>query len=508
MKKFWNRLVEIERAHREKYRAIIGADAGVTAVNQKIGAIKERIRDLDAQRKEARKVHRSRKGSHTEFFDLELNLAKEEMRAFIAQAKEARAAAKERIKGFTTHLESERREAVKKAYQESGLFWSNYAGVMDSYNVARKLAMRKGTELRFHRFDGSGRFRNQIKGGMSTDRLLAGSHSQASIKIVSNSEFAALAGKNPPAGMLQSAGSRQDQRLYGLLTITVYTGRDQEGKRFRRNLEFPIILHRPLPEKAALKEVIVVRKRAGSEFEYFAAFIYTTDTSEIADNLPEKSCRVKLGWKAVHGGLQVASVYDGQEVLPIILPQVILDTLLYISELQSRIDKATNDLHTLLVTALAEPPESLVEALESLKRAKRPHPERNRKIIFTWKNEAPEFNSAVLDEADRQRKAVRLLKFEHDNLYAKVLRRREDFYRKVALRLASAYNRIELDSMDLSRLARLEKYDGSPTELAVKARWQRSVAAVSILREWVLMQAAKTGVVITNTTNAVHPTTI
>ena len=243
MKKFWNRLVEIERAHREKYRAIIGADAGVTAVNQKIGAIKERIRDLDAQRKEARKVHRSRKGSHTEFFDLELNLAKEEMRAFIAQAKEARAAAKERIKGFTTHLESERREAVKKAYQESGLFWSNYTGVMDSYNVARKLAMRKGTELRFHRFDGSGRFRNQIKGGMSTDRLLAGSHSQASIKIVSNSEFAALAGKNPPAGMLQSAGSRQDQRLYGLLTITVYTGRDQEGKRFRRNLAFPIILH-------------------------------------------------------------------------------------------------------------------------------------------------------------------------------------------------------------------------------------------------------------------------
>lgn len=124
--------------------------------------------------------------------------------------------------------------------------------------------------------------------------------------------------------------------------------------------------------------------------------------------------------------------------------------------------------------------------------------------IFTWKNEAPEFNSAVLDEADRQRKAVRLLKFEHDNLYAKVLRRREDFYRKVALGLAGAHNRIDLDSMDLSRLARLEKYDGSPTELTVKAWWQRSAAAVSILRKWVVMQAAKTGAVISKVTNAVN----
>lgn len=243
MNKFWNRLVEIERAHRERYRAIIGSDAEVSAINQKIGAIRERIRDLDTQREEARKIHRSKKGSHTEPFDLELNLAKEEMKALIARAKETRAAAKERIKGFTTHLESERKGAVKKAYQESGLFWSNYAGVMDSYNVARKLAIRKRAELRFHRFDGSGRFRNQIKGGMSTDKLFAGTHSQASVKILSNSEFAVLAGKNPPAGMLQSAGSHQDQRQYGLLTVTVYTGRDQEGKRFRRNLAFPIILH-------------------------------------------------------------------------------------------------------------------------------------------------------------------------------------------------------------------------------------------------------------------------
>lgn len=508
MNKLWNRFVEIEQAHREKYRAIMGSDAEVAAVNQKIEAIKERIRDLDVQRKEARKTHRARKGSHTEPFDLGINLAKQELKALIAQARDIRAAAKERIRELTIHLEPERKAAVKKAYQESGLFCSNYTGVLASYYLARKLAIRKGTELKFHRFDGSGRFRNQIRGGISSDKLLAGLHSQASIRVVSNSEFAALAGKNPPACMIQSAGSRQGRRQYGLLTITVYTGRDQEGKRFRRNLEFPIILHRPLPEEAILKEVVVVRKRVGSEFDHSAVFIYTTDTNEIAGNLPEKSCRVKLGWKSVNGGLHVASVYDGQEVIPIILPQVILDTLHYASELQSKIDKATNDLHALLLAALAEPPENLAEALASLNHAKRPHPERNQKIIFTWKNEAPEFNSTVLDEADRQRKAVRLLKFEHDNLYAKVLRRREDFYRKAALSLAGSYNRIELDSMDLSRLARLERYDGLPTELAVKARWQRSAAAVSIFREWIVMQAAKTGTIISKTANAGDVTAI
>lgn len=503
MNKLWNRLVEIEWTHRERYRAIMGSDAEVAAINRKIVAVKERIIDLDVQRKEARKIHRAKTGSHTEPFDLGINRAKEEMKALVAQSKEVRTAARERIKELTTYLEPERREAVKKARQESGLFWSNYNGVIASYIVARKLAIRKGTEIKFHRFDGSGQFHNHIRRG-STARLLAGKLSQAKITLVSNSEFASLAGKNPPASLLQSAGSRRDQRQYGLLAITVYTERDQEGNRVRRNLEFPIILHRPLPEDAILKEVVVVRKRVGAEFEHSAAFVYTTDMDEMADNLSGKSCRVKLGWKAVSGGLQVASVYDGQEVDSIVLPQVILDTLIYVNALQARIDKATNELHGLLVSALSEPPEILAEALTSLKQAKRPHPERNARVIFRWKDEAQEFNSTALDEADRQRKAIRRLKFERDNLQAKVLRRREDFYRKAALSLASVYGKIVLDPIDLSRIARLERHDGSPTELAAKARWQRSAAAVSTLRDWILKQAAKTGAIVDKATAAVQ----
>ena len=112
----------------------------------------------------------------------------------------------------------------------------------------------------------------------------------------------------------------------------------------------------------------------------------------------------------------------------------------------------------------------------------------------------------MFNEADRRRKVCRHRVKEHHNLRDKVLRRREDFYRCRAKETAEVFGVIALDKINLQQLAALEKADGEPTELHKRARYSRTVAAVSVLREWIIKQAAKTGSVV-NVVNIASSTT-
>lgn len=494
--KFWNRLVEIERDHRTAYRAIVDADEAVSVAHQQIEDIKQAIADQDALRKAARKEHRAKKGEHTKPFDDRIAELKKQIRDLSPQAKELRNKAREKAKEALSELEPVRKEAVKKAYQESGLWWSNYNRVIDSYNVARVRAMKTGADLRFHRFDGSGVFRCQVQGGMTTEELLAGRHNIAQLRLIDHDEFAHLRGGQ--AGKCrQSFGSRNYERGYGVLSITVYTDKDAEGKHRRRMLDFPIILHRPLPPEATLKELKVVRKRIGTDFRWDATFTFTEEVEPVGHALPESRCGVNLGWKAVKGGLRVATIFDGlNPPRHIVLPRVIMVKLLYVQDLQGRIDTAANENFAWLLARLdeagEEPPESLAKAFAALKRIKKPHPREFAKTVLMWKD-FPDYLPGLYAEAEKRRQDCRRLEQECSNLRDKVGRRREDFYRCRAKEIAETYAQIALDKMDLQQLAALENEQGEATELTQKARFQRTVAAVSVLREWIVKQSVKTG---------------
>jgi hypothetical protein len=64
-------------------------------------------------------------------------------------SREARRARVELNKRSIESLETARREAVKQAQADSGLYWCNYDDVIASYETARKRALREGRELRF-----------------------------------------------------------------------------------------------------------------------------------------------------------------------------------------------------------------------------------------------------------------------------------------------------------------------------------------------------------------------
>lgn len=490
--KLWNRLVEIEQDNRNKYRVIMGSDKEVAIVQTSIETIKARIAEMDIQRKNLRILHRKKSGTHTEPLDEAIKSAKIELKELAVRAKEIRTAAKGRIKELVSHLEPERNDAVKLAYNTSGLWWSNYNAVVNSYNTARKRAMKEGAELRFHRFDGSGRFTCQIMDGMSTGDLLSGRHSIAQIRKVSCSEFTEIIKSNPPAIQLQSVGSRRNEREYGVLSITVYTGEYDHGKKTRRILDFPLIIHRPLPE-ATLKTLVVNRRKIGLDFRWLVTLTFSSEINESIEHASKSACGINLGWKQVEGGLRVATISDGTETRHVILPQVIIDKLSYTELLQSRIDIATNENYAWLLGRIENPPDILMEDMASFRRAKRPHPAKFAKFVIKWRTECPDFEPQALAAAEVKRKMTKRLSQEHHHLRDKVLRRRLELYRNEAKKIADKYGLIKLDKMDLSRLAVLEKEDSISNKLSDIARYHRKVAALSEFREWIVKQSLKVG---------------
>lgn len=499
--RLWNRLVEIEQKSRATYRAIVGSDEAVAEIDTRIAEIKARLSDMDSQRKDIRKEKRSKQSVHTEPLDEAIKVAKAQLKELSSQAKEVRSAAKERIKAASTAIkdnDDRRKELVKEARNASGLWWGNYNAVCNSYDAARSKAMKEGADLKFHRFDGSGRFSCQIQGGITTEELLTGKHNIAQVRLVDQSTWAEAAGKRPPATMLQDVGSRRDSREYGILSVTIYTFKDEEGMH-RRTLDFPIILHRPLPEGVTLKQLVVTRRKVGTDYRWAVIFTFTGE-AESVDNASPLTCGINLGWKQVQGGLRVATVQDGQgKSRHIVLPSDVVDRLEYADgDLKSRIDTATNENFAWILDKWKDDdlPEPLVEIRSSLRRAKRPHPAKFAKAVIVWREQCPDYLPSAYQESESRRKQVKRLSLEYAHLRDKVLRRRQDFYRVEAKKLAEKYSRIVLDKLDLRKMAMLEKSDGTPNELNEKARRLRTIASVSEFREWLVKQAKKSGTII------------
>ncbi|PKM47006.1 MAG: hypothetical protein CVV05_00895 [Gammaproteobacteria bacterium HGW-Gammaproteobacteria-1] len=194
--RFWNKLVEIERDNRAQYQSTLNRSAALCQIASQITELETERENLIQERNRRRAAARSKAKADTAEQDARLTELRDLLRPFYAERKTLSAAARAEMKPELEKLEAERREEVKAARQASGLFWSNYNAVLDSFNVARTKALKEGAQLRFHRFEGEGRLVNQIQGGMTTEKLLSGGHSQAQLSITHTS-------RGRPAGVLR-----------------------------------------------------------------------------------------------------------------------------------------------------------------------------------------------------------------------------------------------------------------------------------------------------------------
>lgn len=502
MNALWNKLVEIENANRERYREIISASPALSDVSGRIEDLQREREDLIAERNRRRAAVRSKSKADTADLDERIKAIKAELAPLYERRKALLAEARAQQKPLLNALEAERREAVKKARQESGCFWPNYNAVISSYEVARRRAMQTGSMLRFRRFTREGRLVNQIQGGMTVEDLFACRHSQAGIRLNG-----------------QSRG-----RQTGTLYVTAYTGRDGSGRRIRRNVEFPIILHRPIPNDAVIKEVEVnIRRRSpnvvrcltdtdgGPILEYGEAEYSVSFTCQIPTRgrvAGASAAGINIGWKRVSGGLRVATAafHDGT-IDHLILPDEWIRKYEHVQALRSGIDKSDGEMHAALREALRDMlifeqdgprVEGLSESdhrlLSAIKRA--PKAPGRAMDALAWRlKETPNmpFVANLSATIEAWRKARKRMILEMDNLRGKLLARRKDLYRNFAARIVARAGAIALDDTDYRAASLVERKDGEDPELHEKARLQRVMAAPHELRLAIEQAAAKRG---------------
>lgn len=483
--KLWNKLVEIERAHRDQYRAIIGEVPEIAEAERLLAG---KLAQRDALKKERRAMRQKAQAKvKTPFLDDEIRRLAEAIKPLKVSLKALRQELRERVRPQLDQLEIERRALIKEARQNSGLWWANYNAVIDAYQNAQMRALKSGAQLKFHAFDGAGRFTAQIQGGMSVQDLFEGKRSEVQIDLLGNTDFARMTGRG---GGPQIPTSERTRRQKGLLKITAFT--HKEGKEHKRvYLHLPIILHRPFPENARIKSVSAVRRRIGRRFHWHVCF--TLNEPRRAVEHPGKSaCALHFGWKKTAEGLRVATRYDTHgECFHLTLPEKFMRRYAWCDKLAGRMDEAINALKALLSAEIKGAPEPLTGIFKKIKKSKRPiHLYR---LVWIWCGECPEFRPDILERIEAWRIEDDRMRRQQVHLKAKLIRQREDIYRNFAKACAENYALMAVDDVDLSRLAVTEQPSGEETPLHQQARYQRFMASVSVLREWLVKQAAKTG---------------
>ncbi|MHB8370644.1 MAG: zinc ribbon domain-containing protein [Leptospirales bacterium] len=487
--KLWNTLVDIEKKHREDYFLLTASDPAVREIEEALSVLMSEKDSLIAEKKALRQAARKKAGVDTSPQDLRIAEIRPEIRRLAVLAKETRKEIRERMKPELEALERKRRDAVKCARNASGLWWGNYNAVCASYETARIRAMKTGGDLRFHSFDGSGRFTCQIQGGMTVGEFFSGDRNS----VVSADPVSLDAFHHPSRGERRRASRTT-------LRITAYTIKDENGKYVRRILSFPMILHREIPDDVLVKQLVVSRKRVGTEFRWTVTLTGTRGGSPRIVPGEAGNCGIDLGWRLVPEGLRVASIADAKGVRHIVLPEKMLKRMDHVEDLKSLIDQELNRIMTWFRGqwgGISGPfPEEIRERFVGHIRSPKVSSRKLAGSILAWRDAHGDFRPDLLSALETWRKSNKRLTQEMDNLRDKLSAQRTDLYRNEALRIVRDHSVVGLEDFDLREVVKLETPDGEKTDQPAPARANRVRAAVSDLRNWIKIQAAKTGTVI------------
>jgi hypothetical protein len=481
MTALWNKLVEIDRAHTERYRATTADDPAVAELQTQCKMLSAEIDALIGAKKAARAEARAR--IETPELGNKIKVLKAERKSVAAALKDATKEARARAKPVLDALEAERKATVKLARQpaQSGLYWGNYNAVCASYDTARAKIIKGGGELHFRHHDGSGRLVNQIQGGASVEELFASAKSQASIAKLKLQPR--IARNSKPIG----PGNARHT-----LTMTVYrTSRTGEGN---RTVTWPMVMHRPLPDGAVIQEVQVHRRRIEARWVWSATFLCRIPIAEVAAPTGRVTA-VDLGWRKTNEGLRVATVMreGSDECEYTVLPNDVLEALERPARIRGHRDTALNafDARAFLGEIdWADAPAELQAIADRLRNAPKIGAARLASLAIAWRQHL-DYRPDDFGRLETWRKRDKHLWTYECNLRDQAQKRRLDFYRHAAARIVAGASAIVLKAFDLAQAARTK---GRDNPLYAAARHQRQVAAVHTLRTWIETYTTRRGI--------------
>jgi hypothetical protein len=286
----WNRFVQIERDIRVKVRPLLSDEFEQTAIDDlraKIACLRESIQDL-----------RKKEGKQSPAI-AHLKDQVRSCQADLATLMEGvKAHRRERLSRATAALkiiEAERAELVKQAQRDSKLYWCNYDDVRHAYEIGRIRAMKAGTELHEHHWNGWGRVTVRFQTGLPISAAMAGTDGRLQIDCV------------PEEAWMSPARSIRRRLARTKVRIRVASAPESRSPIW---FELPVVIHRPIPADALIRSASVIRERIGVTWRYRLILTVAHPNAPTKAPADRPAIALDLGWRLVPEGIRVATWAD------------------------------------------------------------------------------------------------------------------------------------------------------------------------------------------------------
>lgn len=473
---YWNALVEIERARRDIVREVYGQrDEALGEPTRIVNEIKVRLDEAYDEVKAHRAATRSRK------VPAEMMAVVKGIKDELAGAREVQKAA--RAAQQLTDVERERlREAEedakkrgKEARAASGCYWGTYLLVEAAMDQSRKQGLWRWSQRDKCTVPNNPRFRRFGANGV---KMALGVQIQISAPLTAEGALACVDTRFQVALEPQPEKMSKTRRGKRFGVVKIRVGSEGKGNRIPVWAEFPVLLHRPLPQGACIKWVKAVCEPIGDRrrWELHLSLEVSDDRRVFGKHgKPEKrgdgAVFVNFGWREKPEGRRCAYWRDddGAEGEVLVDPAVI-GGLRKVSDLVSIRKQALNDMSARLLEWVSDdpsaqsPPEWFAERTATMAQWKGAgkfvglleHWDKNRwsgddvgyAILSDW-----QLGVFVPELGRRDGGNRHLWQWENDQRETS-LRRREDHYRRVAAGLARRYAVLVVEKWDMSETKR------------------------------------------------------
>lgn len=488
--RFWNALVEADRANEADYLAIVNnASDHVRHILSQIEQVELQISTL-RDRHQQEKIDQRTKTPVSATKDA-IKALVTEMKALKSAKKESIAASKEAIKPQLDRLNEQHKatcKALRQQYAAAGLYWCNYNKVADSYRRARAAMLGKrgkgqSAQLNFHRFDGGGYFEVQIQGGMKPSDLFTGASQQLQIDPV-----------DPAAWYSTSrAARRRASRTTGRIRVT------SEGVA-PVWLPFQVTIHRPLPDHGEIKAANITRRKIGGKWDYRLNITVVTPETDVIHPQPWNRAAIDIGWRIIDDEIRVAYLLDDNgHALDLRLDDSYRATSERLETLQGIIDQnfAQAKQHFINLVRYADrtskdfPLDLPAEDIDQIE-TRLPHWRSAAKLVRIVDEMRPTQDADVQQLRAWAKKHKHLYEWQA-NLRHKQQGRRRDLYRRTARALCEQYGEIVLEEFALPDV--LSETPDDPHWQHFRRRAAK-IASPGYLRQEIERCAAETGTVI------------
>lgn len=438
--RYRNTLVEIERGRRAAHREILG----------------ERVRDLELAARDAEaKVDEAVQAVRRERARTRARSDTPEQRAAIKAAREA---AKVARKALAEARKSEREspevqraldtiadragELQRSARAHCGVYWGTYLLIEEEMQASAKMPLYDGVEPndpRFARWDGEGTVGVQLQGGLACALVTKGEDMR--IRIVGNDP------------------------VYKTLQLRVGSeGRDPVWA------EWPIKMHRPLPQDGVVKRAGVHLRRVGPR-EVWAVTITVAEPARAA-RCGSGAVAIDLGWRRYGDRIRVARWLSSDgEAGEIAMDARYMRRMQKLGDLAEIRAKRLTQAQLGLVwwfSALPAIP-AWMPALHHLVQWRAP--KRMAMLLATWRENRFEGDESVFATLEAWVKQDRHLWEWSSNQRVRTLRHRKEVFRVAGAMLAKRYGEVVFEDFDLAKMAwRPRAEDDAENEAARAAR--------------------------------------